>query len=69
MDQLFANIPSTIHAPPQTPLPFLTHPNPSWNTILDQDDYDDDLQDLPSTISKKDSKQIRRRSSKGQFLL
>ncbi|KAF8585649.1 hypothetical protein K439DRAFT_1409792 [Ramaria rubella] len=63
MDQLFVNIPSSIHAPPQTPLPLLSHPNPSWNAVLDQDEYDDDVPDLPPSSPKKD-KQIRRRSSK-----
>ncbi|KAF8470363.1 fungal-specific transcription factor domain-containing protein [Gautieria morchelliformis] len=64
MDQLFVNIPSSINALPQTPRPIASHPNNTWNAVLDQDEYEDDLPDLPPSSSRKDNKQIRRRSSK-----
>jgi len=53
MDQLFVNVPSSIHAPPQTP-------QTTWNTLLENDEYEDDV---PASGAKK----IRRRSSKGAW--
>lgn len=66
MDHLFVNIPSSIQAPPQTPLPLLDQQNPSWSTVIDRDDYDDDFPDTPGlSAGPKKARQIRRRSSKG----
>ncbi|KAF8500067.1 hypothetical protein JB92DRAFT_3124659 [Gautieria morchelliformis] len=64
MDQLFVNIPSSINALPQTSRPIASHPNNTWNTVLDQDEDEDNLPNLPPCSSRKDHEQIWRRSSK-----